>query len=87
MRGHNICLYAELTKIIIKYTLLSRALKTKDSSFVAQCFHIFIKASDKNCAYVNILLQFSFGHHVTRPQGYKTCSMLNSVEHGILNAY
>ena len=55
MRGHN-----------IKYSLLSRALKTRDSSFVVQYFHVFLKASEKSCAYVNILLQFSFGHHVIR---------------------
>ena len=37
IRGHNICLYAEFTEIITKYSLLSTALKIPAFSSVCVC--------------------------------------------------
>ena len=70
MRGHNMSFYAELTKIIIKYSLLSRAL-----FIFFFCLHFQGKSTlkGKNLYLLNKLLAFRTSGKQTRSHKSKSC--------------
>ena len=73
-RGHNICFYAEFTKIIIEYSLLSRALQiglNKQCISKTDCSYTFLHGwSDKGlyCSPFDLHLLDALPHFF----GYKT---------------